>query len=92
MGEVFELAGLLDQLPGAAQQHAARLGEHRLASVDPQQRHAELILHACHGVADRRLRAMEDFGGLSKAAVIDHRLQGAPLIKGHAGRFHDDYL
>jgi len=52
MGEVFELAGLLDQLPRAAQQHAAGLGQHRLAAVNAQQRHAELILHAGHGVAD----------------------------------------
>ncbi|MNI51390.1 hypothetical protein D3C73_1061160 [compost metagenome] len=53
MGQVFELTGLFHQLPGAAQQHAAGFGQHGFASVDAQQRHAELILHACHGVADR---------------------------------------
>ena len=25
-------------------------------------------------------------------AVVDHRLQGAPLIQGHAGRFHEGLL
>ncbi|GLX91737.1 hypothetical protein Pfra02_43050 [Pseudomonas fragi] len=35
---------------------------------------------------------MQHLGGLGKAAVVDHRLQGAPLIKGHAGRFHDECL
>ncbi len=52
VGQVFELAGLLHQLPRAPQQHLAGFGEHRLASVDAQQRHAELILHAGHGIAD----------------------------------------
>ena len=35
---------------------------------------------------------MEDFSCLGEAAVVYHRLQGAPLIKGHAGRFHDECL
>ena len=37
------------------QQHATGFCQHRLASVDAQQRHAELVLHAGHGIADRRL-------------------------------------
>ena len=92
VGQVFQLAGLLDQLPGAAQQHAAGFGEHCLAAVDAQQRHAELVLHAGHGVADRGLGPMQRFGGLGETAVVDHRLQGAPLIQGHAGRFHEGLL
>ncbi len=92
VGEVFELAGLLDQLPRAAQQNPAGLGEYRAAAVDAQQRHAELFLHACDRVAHRRLRAVQDFGGLGEAAVVDHGLQGAPLIKGDAGRFHPRLL
>ncbi|MNY82256.1 hypothetical protein D3C86_2242390 [compost metagenome] len=52
MGQVFELTGLFHQLPGTAQQHPAGFGQHGFASVDAQQRHAELILHAGHGVAD----------------------------------------
>jgi hypothetical protein len=88
VGQVFQLAGLFHQLPRAAQQHAAGLGQHRLAAVDAQQRHAELLLHAGHGVAHRRLRAVQRLGGLGEAAVIDHGLQGSPLIKGYARRFH----
>ncbi|MNP82928.1 hypothetical protein D3C76_1817170 [compost metagenome] len=53
MGQVFELTGLFHQLTGAAQQHAASFGEDRFAPVDAQQWHAELVLHARHGVADR---------------------------------------
>ncbi|MNC19956.1 hypothetical protein D3C75_678960 [compost metagenome] len=53
VGKVFELAGLLDQVARTAQQDIAGLGEHRLAAVDAQQRHAKLLLHAGHGVADR---------------------------------------
>jgi hypothetical protein len=76
----------------AAQQHATGLGQHRFAAVDAQQWHAELVLHARHGVADRRLRAVQRLGGLGETAVIDHGLQRSPLIKGHAGRFHDELL
>ncbi|MNZ73989.1 hypothetical protein D3C78_924230 [compost metagenome] len=86
--QLFQLAGLLDQLPRAAQQQGAGVGEHRLAPVDAQQRHAELLLHAGDRVADRGLRAVQGFGGLGEAAVVDHRLQGAPLFEGHAGGFH----
>ncbi len=52
VGQVFQLAGLLDQLPRTAQQHVAGLGEYGLASVDAQQRHVELFLHPRNGVAD----------------------------------------
>jgi hypothetical protein len=31
---------------------------------------------------------VQRFGGLSKAAMVDNGLQRAPLVKGHAGRFH----
>jgi len=31
---------------------------------------------------------MEHFGGLGEAAVVDHCLQGSPLIEGHAWHFH----
>jgi hypothetical protein len=31
---------------------------------------------------------VQGFGRLGKASMVDHGLQGAPLIKGHAGRFH----
>ncbi len=51
VGQVFQLAGLFHQLPGTAQQYAAGFGQHGLAPIDAQQRHAELILHAGHGVA-----------------------------------------
>lgn len=88
MGEVFELAGLFDQLPRTAQQNAAGFGEHSFAPVDAQQRHTELILHAGDGVAHRRLRTVQGLGGLGESAVVDHGLQRSPLIKGHAGRFH----
>ena len=86
--QLLQLPGLLDQLPRTAQQYFAGLGQHRLASVDAQQRHAELFLHARHGIADRRLRAVQGFRGLGEAAVVDHRLQGPPLVQGYAWRFH----
>ncbi|MNJ42049.1 hypothetical protein D3C77_369990 [compost metagenome] len=86
--QILQLTGLLDQLPGAAQQHVAGFGQHRLASVDAQQRHPQLVLHACHGVAHRGLRTVQRFGRLGKTTVIDHRLQGPPLIQGNARRFH----
>jgi len=35
---------------------------------------------------------MEDLLCLGEAAVVDHRLQGAPLIKGYTGRLHDEFL
>jgi hypothetical protein len=31
---------------------------------------------------------MQCLGGLGKPAVIDHCLQGSPLVKGYARRFH----
>lgn len=31
---------------------------------------------------------MQGFGRLGEAAVVDDRLQGAPLIEGHTGHFH----
>ncbi|MNE18475.1 hypothetical protein D3C80_1115160 [compost metagenome] len=88
VGKVFELAGLLDQVARAAQQHVAGFGEYRLAPVDAQQRYAELVLHARHGIAHRGLRAVQGLRGLGKTTVIDHRLQGPPLIQGNARRFH----
>ena len=88
VGEVFQLAGLFHQLSRAAQQNAAGLGEHCFTPVDAQQRHTELVLHAGDGVAHRRLRTVQSLGGLGESAVVDHGLQCSPLIKGHAGRFH----
>ncbi len=88
MSQFLELAGLLDQLPRAAQEQGACFGEHCLASVDAQQRYAELLLHAGDRVADRRLRAVQCFGRLSEAAVVDDRLQGTPLLESYAGGFH----
>jgi hypothetical protein len=35
---------------------------------------------------------MQRFGGLGEATVVDHGLKRSPLIKGHAGRFHDGLL
>ena len=35
---------------------------------------------------------MEDFSRLGKATVVDHCLQGAPLIEGYAGGFHIRFL
>jgi hypothetical protein len=35
---------------------------------------------------------VQRFGGLGETAVVDHGLQRSPLIKGHAGRFHDELL
>ena len=55
VGQVFQLAGLFDQLPRAPQQHVTGFGEHGFAPVDAQQRHTQLLLHARHGVADRGL-------------------------------------
>ncbi|MNC59657.1 hypothetical protein D3C75_1094800 [compost metagenome] len=88
MGQVFQLAGLFDQLPRAAQQDVPGFSQHRLAPVDAQQWHAQLVLHARHGVAHRGLRAVQCFGRLGKSTVIDYRLQGPPLIQGNARRFH----
>src|SRR5690606_41946424 len=79
---VISTLSLHDALP------ISGFGEYRLASVDAQQRNAELLLHARHGVADRGLRAMQDFGGLGEAPVVDHCLQGSPLIEGYTRRFH----
>ncbi|MNZ44260.1 hypothetical protein D3C78_618890 [compost metagenome] len=53
VGQVFKLAGLLDQVARAAQQHVARLGQHGFAAIDAQQWYAELLLHARHRVTDR---------------------------------------
>lgn len=35
---------------------------------------------------------MQGLGSLGKTAVIDHGLQGTPLIKGDTGRFHQRFL
>jgi hypothetical protein len=35
------------------------------------------------------LRTVQRFGGLGETTVVDHGLQCSPLIKGHAGRFHE---
>ncbi|MDT4835627.1 hypothetical protein FQZ97_693000 [compost metagenome] len=88
VGQFLELAGLLDQLPGAAQQHLAGLGQYRLAAFDAQQGHAELFLHARDRVAHRGLRAVGGFGRLGEATVIHHCLQGSPLVQGYARGFH----
>ncbi|VVO37335.1 hypothetical protein PS691_05426 [Pseudomonas fluorescens] len=90
--QVFELAGLFDQLPRATQQHLAGFGQHGFTAVDTQQRHAELVLHARHGIADGGLRAVQRFRCLGEATVVDHGLQCPPLIKGNAGRFQDGLL
>ena len=88
VSQIFQLAGLLDQLPRAAQQHVAGLGEYGFAPVDAQQRYAELFLHARHGIADRGLRAVQYIGSLGEAALIHHGLQRAPLIQGYTRSFH----
>jgi hypothetical protein len=31
---------------------------------------------------------MQYLGGLGETAVVDHRLQGSPLIEGHTWHFH----
>ncbi len=54
-GQHLQLAGLGDQMPGAAQQRSAGFGQYRLAAFYFQQRDAQLFLHAGNGVTDRRL-------------------------------------
>ncbi len=87
-GQLFELLGLLEQMAGAAQQGRASLGQLSLASDNLQQRDAQLLLHPRHGVADRRLGAVQHLRRLGKAAMIDYRLQGSPLLQGDAWCFH----
>ena len=35
---------------------------------------------------------MQDVSSLGKATVVDHGLQGAPLIEGYAGSLHIQFL
>ena len=87
----FEVVKLRQDVLREAVQALARLGQAQVAAVFVPKWRAQLFFQFFDGVAERRLREVESFGGFGEGAVFDHGADDVQVMAFEHGASYEQF-